>query len=235
MLRALLFDFNGVLVDDEPVHLELFRKVLEEEGLSLSVEDYYGDYLGLDDRGCFAAVFERAGRPIAPGLLVRLIARKAAYYQERAHREGFPFFPGAIELVREAAAAGLLLGLVSGALREEIEHALRRAGIRPLFKTLVAAEDVADGKPDPEGYRRGLEELNAAPPYPDRLIHPHETLAIEDSPAGLAAASAVGLVTLGVAHTYPEDRLGEADATVANLAGMTVERLQRLYAGASRR
>jgi len=234
MLRALLFDFNGVLVNDEPVHLELFRKVLEEEGLSLTSEDYYGEYLGLDDRGCLSAVLARAGRPPSPQLVTRLIARKAAYYQERMHREGFPYFAGGIELVKEAKAKGLMLGVVSGALRDEIEQALRRAGVRDLFKTVISAEDVVEGKPDPEGYRRGLEELSSLPPYPDRLVHPHEVLAIEDSPAGLAAASAVGLVTLGVAQTYPEDRLRDADGVVANLAGLNVERLQQLYGDRTR-
>ena len=150
------------------------------------------------------------------------------------HREGFPYFAGGIELVKEANGKGLMLGVVSGALRDEIEQALRRAGVRDLFKTVIAAEDVVEGKPDPEGYRRGLEELSSVPPYPDRLVHPHEVLAIEDSPAGLEAASAAGLVTLGVAQTYPEDRLRDADGVVANLAGLNVERLQRLYAAASR-
>jgi len=229
MLRALLFDFNGVLVNDEPVHLELFRKVLEEEGLSLETDDYYRDYLGLDDRGCLSAVLAKAGRPPSPQLVTRLIARKAAYYHERMHRWVLPRFPGAIELVREADAAGLMLGVVSGALRDEIEQALRGAGVRALFKTVISAEDVAEGKPDPEGYRRGLEELSSVPPYPDRLVHPHEVLAIEDSPAGLEAAAAVGLVTLGVAQTYPEDRLRDADGVVAALAGLNVARLQQLY------
>ncbi len=234
MLRALLFDFNGVLVNDEPIHLELFRKVLEEDGLSLADQDYYRDYLGLDDRGCFTAVLARAGRPVAMPAVMRLIARKASYYQAWAHREGFPFFPGSVELVRESAAHGLMLGLVSGALRDEIEQALRRAGLRELFKTVVAADDVSEGKPHPEGYRKGLEDLNALPPYPDRLLHPHEVLAIEDSPAGIEAAAGAGLVTLGVAQTYPEDRLAEADLVVPRLEGLTVRRLQELYASASR-
>lgn len=234
MLRALLFDFNGVLIDDEPVHLQMFRKVLQEEELSLSTEDYYEHYLGLDDRACFTAILERAGRAASPPAVMRLIARKAAYYQEWAHREGLRFFPGAVELVREAAEHGLMLGLVSGALREEIEQALRRAGLREHFKTVVAAEDVGEGKPDAEGYRKGLDELNAIPPYPDPLIHPHEVLAIEDSPAGIEAASAAGLVTLGVAQTYGAERLSAAHTVVASLDGLRLARLQELYAAASR-
>lgn len=235
MLRAILFDFNGVLVDDEPVHLEMFQRVLGEEGISLTAEDYYRHYLGMDDRGCFAAVLQRAGEPATVPRLMRLIARKASYYQERMRERGYPFFPGAIELVRELGSRGCMLGIVSGALREEVESALRQAGLRDRFKVLVTAEDVEEGKPDPEGYGKALVALNSEPPLPERLLHPHEVLAIEDSPAGLSAAADVGLTTLAVAHTYPPERLRMADALAESLAGMTADRLERLLAEAGRR
>jgi HAD superfamily hydrolase (TIGR01509 family) len=235
VLRAVLFDFNGVLVDDEPIHLELFQRVLAEEGISLSAEDYYGRYLGLDDRACLAAVVAAAGEPATVPRLMRLIARKASYYQERIRKGGYPFFPGAIELVREIAAARRMLGVVSGALLEEVEGALRQAGLRDLFKVLVTAEDVSEGKPGPEGYLRALEALNSQPPLPERLLHPHEVLAVEDSPAGLAAAAEAGLVTLGLAQTYPPERLRTADAVAASLQGTTLKRLEGLFAEASRR
>jgi beta-phosphoglucomutase len=235
VLRAILFDFNGVLVDDEPIHLEMFQRVLAEEGISLSAEDYYARYLGLDDRACFAAVLRAAGEEPTVPRLMRLIARKASYYQGSMRERGYPFFPGAVELVEEASAAGRMLGVVSGALLEEVEGALRQAGIRERFKVLVTAEDTSEGKPDPEGYRRALEALNSLPPLPERLFHPHEVLAVEDSPAGLAAAAEVGLVTLGVAHTYPPERLRAADAVAGSLRGMTLERLERLFAEVSRR
>jgi HAD superfamily hydrolase (TIGR01509 family) len=209
--------------------------VLGEEEIALSPEDYYGRYVGLDDRGCFAAVLAAAGEAATVPRLMRLSARKASYYQERIRREGYPFFPGAVELVREAAAAGRMLGVVSGALLEEVEGALRQAGVREIFKVLVTAEDVAEGKPGPEGYLRALEALNSEPPLPERLLHPHEVLAVEDTPAGLAAAAEAGLVTLGVAHTYPADRLRLADAVAESLRGMTLERLERLFAEVSGR
>lgn len=234
MLRAILFDFNGVLVDDEPIHLEVFQRVLGEEGISLSAEDYFARYLGLDDRACFAAVLGAAGELATVPRLMRLIARKASYYQEHIRRDGYPFFPGAVELVRSLAAKGTMLGVVSGALREEVEGALRQAGILDLFKVLVTTEDVAAGKPDPEGYLRALEALNSQPPLPERLLHPHEVLAVEDSPAGLAAAADVGLPTLGVAQTYPAARLREADVVVESLRDLAPERLERLYAEVSR-
>ncbi len=229
MLRAVLFDFNGVLVDDEPLHLEIFQRVLAEEGVGLTAEDYYARYLGLDDRGCLAAALAAGGESPAPERLMRLIARKASYYQERVRQQGYPLFPGAAAVVRGAAAAGLMLGVVSGALREEVEGALRQEGLDRLFKVLVTADDVTVGKPAPEGYRRALEALNSLPPLPERLLHPHEVLAVEDSPAGLAAAAEAGLVTLAIAHTYPAGSLGGADAVAESIRELTAERLAGLF------
>lgn len=228
MLRAVVFDFNGILVDDEPIHFHLFREVLAEEGLELTEQDYYERYLGFDDRDCFRAVLERAGRPAEAPHLMRLIARKASYYRERIRRQGYPFFAGAAELVRACAERGWMLGIVSGALREEVEEALRQSGLAPLFKVLVTAEDVEHGKPDPEGYRRALEGLNALPPLPERLLHPHEVVAVEDSPAGLQSAADAGLSTLAVAHTYPAAALTPADAVIERIGELTAERLEEL-------
>lgn len=229
VLRAILFDFNGVLVDDEPIHLELFQKVLGEEGISLSEREYYAEYLGFDDRDCFTTVLQRAGEEVPPERLSRLIARKSMYYHQRIHRQGFPIFPGAEALISEAVAAGLSLGVVTGALRDEVEGALEQLGVRERFKCLVSAEDVTRGKPDPEGYRQGLSLLNSVPPLPDRLLHPHEVLAVEDSPAGLEAARGVGLPTLGVAQTYAADELGVADHVVSSLRGLSLARVLQLF------
>lgn len=234
MLRAILFDFNGVLVDDEPLHQAIFSRVLREEGLGLRVEDYFDQFLGLDDRRCFAAAFEEAGHHVEPARVMRLVARKASYYQERIRTEGFPFFPGALDLVRAAAESGLTLGVVSGALRAEVEGALRQGGIAHLFKTLVAAEDVTEGKPHPEGYRRALDELNGLPPFPPRLFHPHEVLAIEDSPWGLEAATGAGLVTLAVAHSHPAANLGGAHLVVPDLATLRLDAVLDALAEATR-
>jgi phosphoglycolate phosphatase/beta-phosphoglucomutase len=234
VIRAVLFDFNGILVDDEPLHLQMFQKVLAEEGIVLSSEDYYRHYLGLDDRGCFSAVLQRAGETPTVPRLMRLIARKASYYQEHIRAHGYPFFPGALELVREVAASGRRLGVVSGALREEVEGALRQAGLLALFPVRVTAEDVAESKPDPEGYRQALVALNSMPPLPERLIHPHEVLAVEDSPAGLTSAADAGLLTLGVAQTYPAAELRQADAVAGSLRELSLARLEELFSEVSR-
>jgi HAD superfamily hydrolase (TIGR01509 family) len=235
VIRAILFDFNGVLVDDEPIHLDIFQRVLADEGVPFSAAEYFTRFLGLDDRACFATVLAEAGEPVTVPRLMRLIARKASYYQERIRKGGYPFFPGAVELVAALAAQGRMLGVVSGALREEVEGALRQARLLERFKVLVTAEDVEAGKPDPQGYLRALEALNSLPPLPERLLHPHEVLAVEDSPAGLAAAAEIGLATLAIAHTYPAERLGGADAVAPSLRDLTPERLERLFAEVSRR
>lgn len=245
VLRAVLFDFNGVLVDDEPIHLELFQRVLAEEGVALSAADYFARYLGLDDRSCFAAVLAAAGEAATGSSsrstprLMRLIARKASYYQERIRRDGYPFSPGVAGLVRDLQAGGTMLGVVSGALREEVEGALRQEGLLDRFKVLITAEDVEEGKPSPEGYRLALEALNTRPPLPERLLHPHEVLAVEDSPLGVAAAAEVGLATLGIVRAYSgetsRDLLRGADAVVEGLGELTPGRLERLYAEVSRR
>jgi len=236
VLRALLLDFNGVLVDDEPLHLDLLLRVLAEEGVTLRRDGAWPRFLGLGDRESFAAALGEAGQQAPAHRIARLIARKASYYQEAVRRDGYSFFPGALELVREAAAAGLVQGVVSGALREEIEGALRQAGVRELFKAVVSAEDVEEGKPSPQGYALALQLLNAQPPLPARLIHPHEALAVEDTPPGIAAARGAGLVTLAIAHSHDTAALAaaRADALAERLEGLGLERLQALYAEASR-
>jgi HAD superfamily hydrolase (TIGR01509 family) len=224
MLRAVLFDFNGVLVDDEPLHLALFQRVLEEEGIEPFTEaEYWEHFVGLDDRAAFGELLERAGETPEVPRLMRLTARKSSYYQERVRREGYPFFPGAVRLVRELAGRGVQLGLVSGALRDEVEGALSREGLLDAFKVLVTAEDVAASKPDPEGYRRSIEGLNSVPPLPDRLLHPPEAVAVEDTPAGVAAARGVGLRTVAVAHTCSAEDLAAADRVVARIAEVSAD------------
>lgn len=230
-IRAVIFDFNGVLVDDEPIHYRLFKRVLGEEGVELAEERYYDEYLGYDDRDCFKAALTAAGEPAEEGRVQRLIARKASYYGQLIREQGFPFFPGAADLVRSVAREGYPMAVVSGALRAEIEGALAQEGLTDLFRILVSAEDVEHGKPHPEGYRKALTALNSRPPLPERLLHPHEVLAVEDSPAGLSSAQEAGLRTLGVAQTYPASELSAAEAVVESVDGLDARGLARCLEG----
>ena len=229
-MRAILFDLNGVLLDDEPIHMELVREVLAEEGISVSEAEVHDLCLGRADREGFHAALVAAGADAPGDLVARLVARKAAYYQMRMRRDGYPIFPGARELVVAARDVGWMLGLVTGALHAEAEGALRQMAVRDHFKTVVASEDVKRGKPDPEGYRLGLQELNAQPPLPERLLHPHEVLAIEDTPAGLEAAAALGLATLGVAQTHAAERLAPlADHVVESIAELDPMTIRHVF------
>src|SRR2546421_11757333 len=164
MLQAIIFDFNGVIVDDEPLHLELIRCVLAQEDVAITDEDYRDKYLGFDDRGCFVAALADIGREqlaANTNFINDLIARKAALYL-RAIDERCLLFPGAVELVQRLAAR-FPLAIASGALRHEIELVLARARIRDCFHAIIAAEDVSECKPHPEGYVKALAALNAHP------------------------------------------------------------------------
>lgn len=228
-MRAILFDFNGVLVDDESIHFETMQRVFREEGISLSESEYFSGYLGLNDRNCITAILEHNDLASSADVVSRLVARKAAYYQMQIRLKGLPEMPGAADLIREAHGAGWSLGVVTGALRMEVEGALRQMEISDCFKTVVTADEVPTGKPSPEGYRRGLQELNARPPLPARLFHPHEVLVIEDSPLGIQAARALGMPTLGIASTQPIERLHEADQIVDSMAELSVKKITGLF------
>lgn len=232
-MRGILFDFNGVLVDDEPLHCRFLRETLAEEGIELTEHDYYETYLGFDDRGCFSTALAGAGRAVTPQAIHHLTEKKAARYAAHVERHGLPFFAGALDLLDGAVASGLAVGVVSGALRREIELALRHVGRLGLLRCLVAAEDVAEGKPNPEGYRQGFDRLAATLPARAVPLAPHEVVAIEDSPAGLASARGAGLRTLGVAHTYRSSELSLAEARVESLVGVSPAWLEAHFAAPS--
>src|SRR5690242_10510023 len=127
MLRAVIFDFNGIIVNDEPIHFKLFQRVLGEEGITLTEDIYYARYLGFDDKGAFTAAHQDNGQPLTESKLADLIARKAVFYQE-AIRNHVEIFPGVKSLIGELAPK-LPLGVASGALRHEIETILSTAGL----------------------------------------------------------------------------------------------------------
>ncbi|MEW6325170.1 MAG: HAD family phosphatase [Nitrospirota bacterium] len=228
MLQAIIFDFNGVIANDEPLHLEMFQKVLAEQGIPLFREEYYRHFLGMDDRDCFKAVLAARQRPADDELVEMLIAKKADYYAQ-AITERLVIFPGAAEMIA-AAAARWPLAIASGALRHEIEHILAAIGLRPHFSAIVSAEDVRRGKPDPECFRTALDRLNrdrdraARPP-----IEADACLVIEDSPWGITAAHAAGMKCLAVTNSYPADSLAEAEHVLATLESVPLSTLEGLF------
>jgi HAD superfamily hydrolase (TIGR01509 family) len=225
MLRAVIFDFNGIIVDDEPIHFELFRRVLGEEGISLTEEAYYARYLGFDDRGAFLAGYHDIQRPIDNAKLAELIERKARYYQA-AIRNHVAIFPGVSTLVRTLAQS-LPLAVASGALRCEIETILATAGLFDYFKAIVSAEDIERGKPEPDVFLKALASLNAQL-NGSELIRAAECLVIEDSKEGVRGARRAGMKCLAVTNSHPAELLGEATAIVDSLEAVELGFLQTL-------
>jgi beta-phosphoglucomutase len=213
MLDAIIFDFDGVIVDSEPVHFECFRAVLSTHGVVLTSEQYYGKYLGFDDHDCFLEVMRDNGRTVTEEDIAAMTAAKTRLVK-RAYQERVKPLPGAAELITAANAAGLELAICSGALREEIELAADAIGIRRHIDVIVAAKDVRRGKPDPEGYLLALKHLGAGIGRP---LDTRKVWVVEDSPAGIAAAKAAGCKVLGVTNSYPADALKSADKIVGSL------------------
>lgn len=209
MTAAILFDFNGVIVDDEAQHCDALITTLAEFGIPLDRDTYYREYLGFDDRECFRFAFGRMERATDEPTLANAIDRKNAHY-ERAIRDTMRLVPGAGEFVESAALDGFQLAIVSGALRREIELVLELAGLRPHFAEIVAAEDVSACKPDPQGYNRARAALALAP---------HRCIVIEDSLPGLAAARAAGLRCAMLATSHGEEACGGADTVWRDFTG----------------
>jgi beta-phosphoglucomutase len=237
-IRAVIFDFNGVLVDDEAVHFALFREVLAEEGVEITQRDYHERYLGYDDRGCFEAALVDAGQGVDRQRLDTLVLRKARRYIEVAERE-LRFFPAAAETL-ELIADRWPVAICSGALRSEIEYGLRRLNRLHRIAAIVSAEDAEKCKPDPDGYWRALLALRtycstnqrggydpaaSNPSHQARELAPSDCVVLEDSLAGIISAKGAGMRAVGIAHTYPAQELlkAGADAVVGELAGFTPE------------
>lgn len=226
MLRAVIFDFNGIIVDDEPIHFKLFQKVLGEEAITLTEEVYYERYLGFDDRGAFMAGFRENNRPLDCAKLQQLIDRKAEYYQDMI-RNHVSIFPGVHSLVNSLAEK-LPLAVASGALRNEIETILTAAGLLDHFKVIVGAEDVTRGKPEPEIFLKALAALNTGESA--HSIDAAQCVVIEDSKEGIRGARRAGMKCLAVTNSHPVALLKEANLIVKSLEEVTLPMLQKICA-----
>jgi len=228
-LSAIIFDFDGVIADTEPLHFAGFRQTLAEIGIGLTESDYYANYLGYDDRGCFVTALTAHQRPADPSAITQLMQRKAHAYLESV-KGHLVIFPGVRELVCEAAAA-YPLAIASGALRHEIEFILEQAGLRKEFLHITGAEDVTKGKPDPQPFLHALDALNRR--HPNQLIAPGSCLVIEDSIPGLRGAKTAGMKVLAVANTHTIQDLDEAHAVVPSLSQVRLSDLrERLWPAA---
>ena len=223
-LRAVVFDFDGVIADTEPMHLKAAQRVLADAGIALDARDYYERYLGFDDAGMFRAIGTARGIPLDEGAIADLVARKSQVLVSLID-DGSMLFAGVTECVRRCAAE-VPLAIASGALGHEIDIILRRIGLREAFQVIVGAEDTPRSKPAPDPYVRAVHLLREAV-TPSELAA-DQCVAIEDSHWGLESARAAGLRCVAVAHTYPPETFRGVDFVARTLDDITLERLHQI-------
>ena len=224
-LRAIVFDFDGVLANSEPLHFAAFRDVLASTGVALTEQDYYTRYLGFDDVGVFKTIGTDRGLAWTSRDVSGFVADKALRLEE-LERDLPVLFPGAADAIRRSASA-VPIAIASGALGPEIRRALKRAGLLQHFAAIVSAEDTPASKPAPDPYVRAVEMLAANTPSP--ALEPAQCVAVEDSRWGLESARAAGLKTVAVTTSYDASVLQPvADLVIASIDHLNVEDLRRL-------
>ena len=219
-IRAIVFDFDGVLANSEPLHLLSYQAVLDEFGIALGREEYYTHYLGFDDVTAFKVISERRGQRWSEAQIAAILERKTVVFDDiiASTASSDVLYPEAVSCVRRLAET-MPLGIASGALRHEIAAILRRADLEDCFRFIVAAGETAASKPAPDPYRRAA-ELHGVPPG--------QCVAIEDSRWGIESAKGAGLRCVGITQTYPATGLPGADAIIDSLDEFTVDLLTRL-------
>ena len=225
MLRAIVFDFDGVIANSEPLHLRAYQAVLRIEGVDLEEADYYDRYLGFDDVGAFEAIARDRRLEWDRGRIAGLVRRKAVCMEE-LEREASVLFPGAEAAIR-ATAAAFPIAIASGALGAEIRRILDRARLTQFFSAIVAAEDTPASKPAPDPYLRAVALLSAS----HGPLGAHECVALEDSLWGIQSARAAGLGTVGVAQTYAAPELALADLVIPSLQAFDLQLLRQRWPG----
>jgi len=230
-LKAVLFDFNGTIVNDEDIHQQLVDEILLGENLRPNPAEYRQVCLGRSDRVCLIALLESRGRVVNDRYLQQLIDRKSIAYQRQLQtQEKLPIYPGVEDLIYKLRVARVKMGVVSGARHSEIELVLGRTELLPHFPVIVAADDIRVSKPEPDGYLLAVERLKQL--HPELGLQAKDCLAIEDTPAGIEAAHRAGMQVVGVANTYPFHMLQRlANWTVDNLIELELDRVQQIFSG----
>ena len=228
MIKAIFFDFNGVIIDDETIQMKAYQEVLRGHEVHLT-EEWYMSALGMDDRTFVQAMFERAKKPLSNPVLETVLNAKTDLHRQMI--EELPLFPGVLTFLK-AASREFSIGLVSMANKAEVGYVFERANLTPLFSVIVTAEDASVCKPAPDCYLAGLTRLNEKRQSERKLpLLASECLAIEDSPPGIESARVAGMRTLGITNTVAAEALRAAGAEVvtASLADWTPDAVKLVY------
>jgi HAD superfamily hydrolase (TIGR01509 family) len=228
-LKAVLFDFNGVIINDEPIHEQLINQIVIAENLRPQPADFRKFCLGRSDRACLSDLLKDRGRFVTEDYLTKLIKQKAHLYQRQLETlEKLPIYPGLEDLIFKLRVAKLPMGVVTGAIRSEVQLVLNQVNLAQHFDVIVTGDDLTASKPEPDGYLLAVEGLNQL--HPELKLQPSECLAIEDTFVGIKAAKQAGMQVVGVANSYPFHMLQrQTNWTVDYLSDLDVERVQQVY------
>jgi beta-phosphoglucomutase len=229
VLKAVLFDFNGVIIKDESIHRELIDELLLAENLPPQGKEFWKVSVGRSDRVCIKELLKLRGRFVTDEYLDKLIAKKAIAYQQRlAQVETIPLYPEVVQFIQQIYDRGYKLAVVTGAIRSEVELVLQQCEIARYFEAIVSGDEIAQSKPDPEGYLLAVERLNEFDP--DLNLLPSECLAIEDTFAGIQAVKSAGIQVVAIAHTYPFHMLQRrANWTIDCFADLELDRVNKFF------
>jgi beta-phosphoglucomutase len=229
VLKAVLFDFNGVIIKDESIHRELIDELLLAENLPPQGKEFWQVSVGRSDRACLSELLKLRGRFVTDEYLDKLITRKAIAYRQRLEQlEMLPIYPDVVEFIQQMSESGYKLAVVTGAIRSEVELVLEQAGIDRYFETIVSGDEIKQSKPDPAGYLLAVDRLNQA--YPHLNLLPAECIAIEDTFAGLQAVKSAGIQAVAIANTYPFHMLQRrANWTIDRFTDLEFDRVNDFF------
>jgi HAD superfamily hydrolase (TIGR01509 family) len=226
MLKAVIFDFDGVITDSEILHLRAFNRSLIPFGVEITTKDYYKEYLGFSDFDCYKLLIEKGLLKIDERQIDDIIKEKSKIFEELTKTEGRTI-EGVQEFLQMLEQNNIPMAICSGSLLVEIEVMLEESNLRHFFAEIVSAEQVKKGKPHPEGFLLAVQKLN-------KNYHPpitaNECIVIEDSNWGLQAGKAAGMHTIAVTNSYDAEQLTIAEKIVARLNELTIDDLQQLCA-----
>ncbi len=229
MIKAILFDFNGVIIDDERVQMKAYQEILNDDGIDLTEEDYFA-CMGMDDEAFIRANFERHGKKLTEDRLDAISSAKTLKWRELIAKEP-PLVPGADNFIR-LASRDFALGIVSMAKREEIDFFLDLSGLSNYFAVIVSSEEVSNHKPDPECYLKGFGEIDSYRIHQGHLPMVHgEALVVEDATQGIEAGIRAGMKTLGIttSKSAADLRAAGADAVSADLRDWMPESVRLVF------
>ncbi len=229
MIKAVLFDFNGVIIDDEPIQMRVYKELLAAEGIELTEEDYAASH-GMNDVAFVRAAYERRGKKADDAKVNEIIEAKFSGWREIVG-DDLPLFPGIRNFV-EKLSHQFALGVVSMERGDQIEFILEKAGMAKHFSVIVSAGDVSTYKPDPECYRTGFRKIDLFRISQGHLPMTHdECLVIEDTVPGVKAALAADLPALGVTNTVSAQALRDAGAgaVAKDLRDWMPESIRRVF------